>query len=522
MHIRIGGLAIHQVTALAAREMRAWQEKLEFTDLHARIAKPILTEIKKRLLFLETVGVGYLTLDRAADTLSGGELQRVRLATSIGSGLVGVCYVLDEPSIGLHPRDNDRLIAAMRNLQQQGNTVLVVEHDEGTIRAADWVVDMGPGAGSRGGRVIAQGTPQEIEQHPDSLTGAYLSGKLKIPVPETRRATNTRGTIRLVGAQTHNLKRVSVEFPLGCFVGITGVSGSGKSSLIVDTLYPAVARKLGLVAPKPGAYESLEVDPSVEQLVWIDQTPIGRSPRSCPATYSGALDEIRRVFAASRDAKQRGYSASRFSFNSAEGRCPQCQGHGTERIEMTFLSDLLIPCGTCGGQRFNRQTLQVRYKGASIADVLDFTVDAAVEFFESFSKLHRILLSLQAVGLGYLHLGQASTTLSGGEAQRIKLATELSRAESGRTLYVLDEPTTGLHFADVARLLGVLQTLVDRGNSVIIIEHNLDVIKCCDWLIDMGPDGGAAGGEVIAVGTPEQLAKQSKSCTGKYLKPLLN
>ncbi len=397
LSVRVGGLAIHELTALAAAEVRPWIEQLDLAGTQAAIAKQILSEVRKRLEFLETVGVGYLTLDRAADSLSGGELQRVRLATSIGSGLVGVCYVLDEPSIGLHPRDNDRLIAAVRNLQRQGNTVLVVEHDEETIRSADWVIDMGPGAGTRGGQIIAQGTPKQIEANEASLTGAYLAGRVKIDVPTERRAAGKFGWMTLRGVKTHNLKEVDAKFPLSCLVGVAGVSGSGKSSLVVDTLYPALARHLGLVAPKPGPHAGLDIAGDVAQLVWIDQTPIGRSPRSCPATYAGALDEIRKVFAASRDAKQRGYSASRFSFNSAEGRCPQCQGQGTERIEMTFLSDLFIPCSACGGKRFNRQTLQVRYKNASIADVLDLSIDDATEFFSNFPKLDRVLRSLQAV-----------------------------------------------------------------------------------------------------------------------------
>lgn len=519
--VTVSGLNIHQTTSLSITDAEQHFSQLNLSGLAAAVAHPITSEVLKRIKFLRKVGVGYLTLQRPADTLSGGELQRVRLATSIGSGLVGVCYVLDEPSIGLHQRDNDRLIEAMRDLQQSGNTVLVVEHDEAVMRAADWLIDMGPGAGHRGGMVIAAGTPQHVANDETSVTGRYLSGQLEIDVPPQRRKPNKKQQIRLTGVATNNLQNVDVDFPLGLLVGVTGVSGSGKSSLINDTLYPAVARELGLVGVQPGPYRKLAGIENIDKLIPIDQTPIGRSPRSCPATFTGVFDEIRKVFATTRESKQKGFTASRFSFNAAQGRCPQCQGQGQEKIEMNFLSDLYVTCSACGGKRFNQQTLRVRFKQASIADVLDMTVDDASEFFESFAKISRYLQSMQSVGLGYLHLGQSSTTLSGGEAQRLKLATELARAETGKTLYLLDEPTTGLHFEDVGRLLRVLDSLVERGNTVIVIEHHLDVIKCCDWLIDIGPDGGAGGGHVMAVGTPETVALCDASETGKYLKTLL-
>ncbi|WP_235935060.1 excinuclease ABC subunit UvrA [Candidatus Laterigemmans baculatus] len=521
LSVTVAGRAIHETTALPIVDSLEHFEAMQLEGAAAEVAKPIRGEILRRLRFLEHVGVGYLSLDRPADTLSGGELQRVRLATSIGSGLVGVCYVLDEPSIGLHHRDNDRLISAMRDLQQAGNTVLVVEHDEAVMRAADWLVDMGPGAGHRGGTVISQGTPEQVAHDPQSITGRYLTGSAVVPVPQERRPADPARMLVLRGAATHNLKDVELRIPLGLLVGVTGVSGSGKSSLINETLYPAVARRLGLVAAKPGPHRELLGAEGVDKLIRIDQAPIGRSPRSCPATFTGVWDEIRKVFAATREAKQRGYTASRFSFNSAQGRCPQCQGQGQEKIEMNFLSDLYVTCTACGGRRFNRQTLTVRYKHATIADVLNMTVDEAAEFFENFSKIDRFLDSMRAVGLGYLHLGQSSTTLSGGEAQRLKLATELARAETGNTLYLLDEPTTGLHFEDVGRLLGVLQALVDRGNTVIVIEHNLDIAKACDWLVDLGPEGGTGGGRILAEGTPEAVAAVPESPTGKYLQEML-
>ena len=517
LSVTVGGLPIHHLNALPVAEAAAWFQQLQVPGHQEEVVRPIRSEVLRRLRFLDTVGVGYLTLDRPADTLSGGELQRVRLATSIGSGLVGVCYVLDEPSIGLHQRDNDRLIAALRDLQQQGNTVLVVEHDEAMMRSADWLIDMGPGAGHRGGQIISQGTPDAVAADPASLTGRYLSGAVQAAEPRQRRQVNRKRMIVLREAATHNLKRVTARFPLGCLIGVTGVSGSGKSSLINDTLYPALASHLGLTAPRGGPFAGLSGADGIDKLIRIDQAPIGRSPRSCPATYSGALDEIRKVFAATREAKQRGFTTSRFSFNSPAGRCDRCLGQGQEKIEMSFLSDLYITCSTCGGKRFNRQTLQVRYKGATVADVLEMTIDQAQEFFDNFAKIQRILGALCQVGLGYLHLGQASTTLSGGEAQRIKLGTELARAETGATFYLLDEPTTGLHFDDVRRLLTVLQQLVDKGNTVVVIEHNLDVARACDWLIDLGPEGGAGGGHLVGEGPPEAIAAVPESATGAYL-----
>lgn len=523
LSVTIGGVAIHQLTAMPLNEVVRWFSSMtrHLSDLQAAVAEPISREVVRRLQFLERVGVTYLTLDRRADTLSGGELQRVRLATSIGSGLVGVCYVLDEPSIGLHPADHDRLIDCVRELQYQGNTVVIVEHDEATMRAADYLVDIGPGAGDHGGRIISQGTPEEVIADSASITGQYLSGARRVVTKTTRRKPQRSKSLVLKGVTTHNLKNVTVQFPLGLLIGVSGVSGSGKSSLISDTLYPALAKKLELTTNEPGPFKGLTGAGKIDKLIPIDQAPIGRSPRSCPATYSGVLDEVRKVYAATREAKTRGFTASRFSFNSAAGRCELCKGHGVERIEMNFLSDLFVTCSRCGGKRFNRQTLQVRFKGASVADVLDMSIDQAAEFFENVPRLARLLASLQDVGLGYLHLGQSSTTLSGGEAQRIKLGTELARSATGKTLYLLDEPTTGLHFADVARLVGVLQRLVDAGNTVLVIEHNFDLLAACDWLIDLGPTGGVGGGEILAAGPPEEIAQTEGNATGKYLKQAL-
>ncbi len=492
------------------------------------IGHPIALEVTKRLQFLDRVGVGYLSLDRPAGTLSGGELQRVRLATSIGSGLVGVCYVLDEPSIGLHPRDNDRLIESIRDLQRQGNTIVVVEHDEAMMWAADHLIDMGPGAGARGGQITSQGTPIQVAADPSSLTGQYLSKVLSVPAPKSRRQPAAAQRLLLRGAATHNLKNLDVAFPLGLLIGVTGVSGSGKSSLINDTLVPAISTGLRMLGkaiaidestarPSEAKFKELVGIELIDKLIPIDQSPIGRGPRSCPATYAGVLDEIRKVYASTREAKQRGFKSSRFSFNSADGRCEVCKGNGSERIEMNYLNDLLVTCSRCAGKRFNLQTLMVRFKGQSVADVLAMTIDAAAVFFENFPKITRLLSSLVDIGLGYVQLGQSSTTLSGGEAQRIKLGTELARTQTGRTVYVLDEPTTGLHFADVARLLGVLQRLVDAGNTVIVIEHNLDIVRACDWLIDMGPVGGNAGGQIMAEGMPEYVATIAPSVTGQYL-----
>ncbi|WP_436714713.1 excinuclease ABC subunit UvrA [Roseiconus lacunae] len=535
--VTIGGISIAELTAMNVNESLAWMNTLErnasdaqpdeggpgshFSALHKAVAQPIVREVSKRLTFLQRVGAPYLTLDRSADTLSGGELQRVRLATSIGSGLVGVCYVLDEPSIGLHPADHDRLIECLRELQRQGNTIVVVEHDEATMRAADRLIDVGPGAGAGGGEIIAQGTPKQIQANRNSVTGRYLSGADSVPIPETRRRSEQ--TLVLRGVTTHNLKGIDVKFPIGCLIGVSGVSGSGKSSLVRETLLPALQHKLETGKKLPvrkdsvTQFKSLEGADLVDKLIPIDQAPIGRGPRSCPATYSGVLDEIRKVYAATREAKTRGFTASRFSFNSAAGRCELCKGHGVERIEMNFLSDLYVTCPRCNGKRFNRQTLQVRFKGATVADVLAMNVDQACEFFVNVPKVLRLLTSLRAVGLGYMHLGQSSTTLSGGESQRIKLGTELARVSTGKTLYILDEPTTGLHFVDVKRLIDVLQKLVDAGNTVVVIEHDFDLLACCDWIIDLGPEGGSAGGHLTGEGTPETLAEQMAGPSAKFL-----
>ena len=523
LKVTIDGKPINELTAMPLSSAAEWLSELEpkLSELHRKVAKPICSEVVRRLSFLQRVGVTYLTLDRGADTLSGGELQRVRLATSIGSGLVGVCYVLDEPSIGLHPADHDKLIECIRDLQRQGNTLVVVEHDQATMMAADLLIDIGPGAGKHGGELIGHGTPKQIAANKQSVTGQFLSGRRKIPVPTSRREQPKTQWIKLEGASTHNLKNLTVKFPLARLIGVSGVSGSGKSSLINDTLYPALAKKLDLVTSPPGPHKRLTGATNIDKLIVIDQAPIGRSPRSCPATYAGVLDEIRKVYAATREAKTRGFKAGRFSFNAAAGRCDLCKGHGVEKIEMNFLSDLHVTCTRCGGQRFNRQTLQVRFKGASVADVLAMTIDEATEFFQNVPKVERLLKSLQAVGLGYVHLGQSSTTLSGGEAQRIKLGTELARASTGRTLYILDEPTTGLHFADVERLVAVLQRLVDAGNTVIVIEHNFDLLAACDWIIDLGPTGGENGGHVLAEGTPEDVAQQKDNATAKFLKSVL-
>lgn len=519
--VTIGGLSIDRLVAMPLSGAIDWMQECSghLSPLQVKVAQPIVREVTRRLEFLMRVGVSYLTLDRTADSLSGGELQRVRLATSIGSGLVGVCYVLDEPSIGLHPADHDRLVDCIVQLQKQGNTVVIVEHDEATMRRADFLVDIGPGAGSRGGRIISQGTPTQVANDPESLTGQYLSRHKRVPIPDDRRVAKEWLTITDV--TTHNLKNVTAKIPLGTLCGISGVSGSGKSSLINDTLIPAMARKLDLVGPPPGPHKGLRGAKSIDKLIPIDQSPIGRSARSCPATYAGVLDEIRRVFASTREAKTRGFSASRFSFNSRDGQCELCKGHGVERISMNFLSDLFVTCPRCGGKRFNRQTLQVRFKGASVADVLEMSIDGAAEFFENVPKIGRLLRSLQTVGLGYLHLGQSSTTLSGGEAQRLKLGTELARVSTGRTLYLLDEPTTGLHFSDVERLVGVLQQLVDSGNTVLVIEHQFDLLAACDWIIDLGPEGGVGGGQILGAGTPEDIAAIDGNATGRFLKQSL-
>lgn len=518
----LGEKNIHEICGLAVGDAEAFFASLTVPDESRPVAKPLVAEIRKRLQFLIKVGADYLTLRRAADTLSGGELQRVRLATSIGSALVGVCYVLDEPSIGLHPRDNQRLIEALRDLQHQGNTVLVVEHDEAMMRQADHLIDMGPAAGAAGGQIVAQGTPQEVSTNRLSITGQYLSGQQQFPRPEKRRRVIKSRSLVLEGVTTNNLQAIDVTFPLGVLICVTGVSGSGKSSLVNETLSRAVRRRLGHAAPRPGPFRSLRGTHQIDKLIPVDQSPIGRTPRSTPATYIGAFDEIRKVFAGTREAKQRGFRASRFSFNVKGGRCETCLGHGLQKIEMNFLPDLYVTCSECQGKRFNRQTLQIRYRDRSIADVLEMSIEDATEFFENFSAIRRLLQCFCDVGLGYLSLGQPSTTLSGGEAQRIKLAAELARIDTGKTLYVLDEPTTGLHFDDIRKLLEVLGQLVNRGNTVIVIEHNLDVIKTADWIIDLGPGGGAAGGRVMAVGTPEQIAAVPNNFTGQYLHTLLD
>jgi excinuclease ABC subunit A len=518
---RLNGWAIHEITALPIERALGFFQNLAFTPTTQPVGEPLTAEIVRRLDFLVQVGVEYLTLDRGADTLSGGEMQRVRLATGIGSGLVGVLYILDEPSIGLHPRDNARLIKSLRRLQQQGNTVLVVEHDEAVIRAADWLVDIGPGAGDRGGTIVAEGTPAEVAANTDSITGGYLSGRLRIEPPSERRRSAKTRMLELEGATLHNLQNVDVNVPLGLFTCITGVSGSGKSSLVINTLGAALARKLNGAATRAGPYRALRGVAKLERLIHVDQSPIGRTPRSNPATFTGVWDEVRRVFAGTKYAKQHGYKVGRFSFNAKGGRCEHCQGQGVERIEMRFLPDLFVTCPVCHGKQFNRQTLAVRYRDKSIADVLAMPIDEAVGFFENHPAIHRMLTSLMEVGLGYLTLGQRSTTLSGGEAQRIKLAAELGRPSSGPTLYILDEPTTGLHTDDIGRLLKVLQQLVELGHTVLVIEHNLDVVKCADWVIDLGPEGGAAGGCIVVAGTPEEVAACEASHTGRWLRQLL-
>ena len=519
--VTVGGKSIYDVTALPVDEEIAFFDKLRLTPTQQLIAAQILKEIRSRLGFLQSVGLSYLTLSRSSGTLSGGESQRIRLATQIGSSLMGVLYILDEPSIGLHQRDNDKLLATLQHLRDLGNTLIVVEHDEDTMRAADYLIDIGPGAGSHGGEVVAAGTPAEVMANPKSLTGQYLSGKKKIEVPSVRRPGNGKFlTVR--GARENNLKDIDVSVPLGTFTCVTGVSGSGKSSLVNEILYKKLGVELNRMKAHPGRFHSIEGLEHLDKVVGIDQSPIGRTPRSNPATYTGLFNEIRNLFASTQDAKARGYGPGRFSFNTRGGRCEACSGDGLLKIEMHFLADVYVPCEVCRGKRYNRETLEVRYKGKSIADVLDMTVEEALEFFAPVPKIADKLRTLSDVGLGYVKLGQSSTTLSGGEAQRVKLATELARRSTGRTIYILDEPTTGLHAADVKKLLEVLQRLVDAGNTVLVIEHNLDVIKCADWLIDLGPEGGAGGGTVVCTGTPETVAQEPRSYTGQYLKKYLS
>ncbi|HEX3173084.1 MAG TPA: excinuclease ABC subunit UvrA [Solirubrobacterales bacterium] len=517
--VTVGSLSIAEYTTLSARAASEWIAALELNETERAIARLIVREISERLAFLENVGIGYLSLARSARTLSGGEAQRIRLATQIGSSLVGVMYVLDEPSIGLHQRDNEKLIGTLDRLRDLGNTVIVVEHDEGTMRAADHLVDLGPGAGEHGGHVIAAGTPAQVARDPASLTGQYLSGKRSIEVPQERR--EPRGALLVRNAREHNLKGIDVAIPLGVFCCVTGVSGSGKSTLVNETLHHAVANRLHQAKLRPGAHDGIKGLSQIDKIINIDQSPIGRTPRSNPATYTGVFDHIRQLFTQTQEARARGYKPGRFSFNVKGGRCEVCRGDGQIKIEMHFLPDVYVPCEQCHGKRYNRETLEVRFKGKSIADVLEMSVEEAVEFFENVPKIARRLRTLHDVGLDYIRLGQAATTLSGGEAQRVKLATELSKVATGDTLYILDEPTTGLHFADVQRLLDVLGRLVDAGNTVVVIEHNLDVIKTADRIVDLGPDGGEEGGEVVATGTPEEIAAVEASHTGSFLAGLV-
>ena len=519
--VTVGEKNIYKFTTLSVEDALIWMDGLTLTEQQMLIADRILKEIRSRLGFLKSVGLGYLTLARSAGTLSGGESQRIRLATQIGSSLMGVLYILDEPSIGLHQRDNDKLLATLKNLRDLGNSLIVVEHDEDTMRAADYLIDIGPGAGVHGGQVVAAGTPAEVMANPDSLTGQYLSGKKKIEVPAVRRPGNGK-LLKVVGAAENNLRHIDVEFPLGTFTVVTGVSGSGKSSLVNEVLFKRLGAELMRMKVRPGKCDRIEGIEQLDKVVNIDQSPIGRTPRSNPATYTGLFNDIRDLFASTQEAKSRGYGQGRFSFNVRGGRCEACSGDGLLKIEMHFLPDIFVPCEVCKGRRYNRETLEVRYKGKNIADVLDMTVDEALDFFSALPKLKKRLQTLQDVGLGYVKLGQPSTELSGGEAQRVKLATELSKQATGKTIYILDEPTTGLHSDDVRKLLEVLQRLVDAGNTVVVIEHNLDVIKCADHLIDLGPEGGDGGGTIVVTGTPEEVAACPASFTGQYLKRMLN
>jgi excinuclease ABC subunit A len=511
---------IAEMCDMSVGEMVSFLETMELSERQKLIGEQVLKEIKARIGFLNDVGLDYLTLSRATGTLSGGEAQRIRLATQIGSGLVGVAYILDEPSIGLHQRDNDKLIRTLKNLRDLGNTLIVVEHDEDTMLAADYIVDIGPKAGEYGGEVVATGTAKQIMKNKKSITGAYLSGKIKIPVPQVRRKPS--GFLKVVGAQENNLKNIDVEIPLGIFTCVTGVSGSGKSSLVNQILYKRLAKELNRAKTKPGLHKDIEGFEQLDKIIAIDQSPIGRTPRSNPATYTGVFDQIRDLFAMTKDAKAKGYNKGRFSFNKKGGRCEACAGDGIIKIEMHFLPDVYVPCEVCHGKRYNRETLEVKYKGKSIYDVLNMTVEEACDFFSNIPSISRKMETLRDVGLGYIRLGQPSTELSGGEAQRIKLAAELSKRSTGKTIYILDEPTTGLHFADVHKLVDILARLTEGGNTVIVIEHNLEVIKTADYIIDMGPEGGSGGGTVVAAGTPEEICEVEESYTGQYLKGILN
>ncbi|MGM8215226.1 excinuclease ABC subunit UvrA [Bacillaceae bacterium W0354] len=519
--VKVDGKHIGQITEMSVTKILSWIDSISLTEKERQIATMIVKEISERLTFLKNVGLDYLTLSRSAGTLSGGEAQRIRLATQIGSALTGVLYVLDEPSIGLHQRDNDRLIQTLKRMRDLDNTLIVVEHDEDTMLAADWLIDIGPGAGTHGGEIVASGPPEEVMKNDSSLTGAYLSGKKFIALPTERRKIDKKRMLKINKAEEHNLKKVDVSIPLGVMTCVTGVSGSGKSTLVNDILYKSLSQKLHRGKSKPGKHKSIEGIKQLEKVIDIDQSPIGRTPRSNSATYTGVFDDIRDVFSQTSEAKIRGYSKGRFSFNVKGGRCEACRGDGIIKIEMHFLPDVYVPCEVCHGKRYNRETLEVKYKGKNIADVLDMRVEEALEFFENIPKIKRKLQTIYDVGLGYVRLGQPATTLSGGEAQRVKLASELHRRSNGRSLYILDEPTTGLHVDDIARLLVVLQRLVENGDTVLIIEHNLDVIKTADYIIDLGPEGGEGGGQIVATGTPEDITKVAESYTGKYLKPVL-